>query len=88
MNNTFNNSNNKNYLSHINNSQEIITNEKDYSSSQIKTPNEINTLNNNVINLKKKLLSKGITKINKYNNRYSVTKTNINNRYYNKVNNK
>ena len=88
MNNTFNNSNNKNYLSHINNSQEIITNEKDYSSSQIKTPNEINTLNNNVINLKKKLLSKGITKINKYNNRYSVTITNINNRYYNKVNNK
>ena len=88
MNNTFNNSNNKNYLSHINNSQEVTTNEKEYSSSQIKSSNEINNLNNNVINLKKKLLSKGITKINKYNNRYSVTKTNINNRYFNKVNNK
>ena len=88
MNNTFNNSNNKNCYTNINNSEEVINNETQPSPCKPKNSNE-NTNLYNVINLRKKLVSKSNAIMNNYNinNKYSVLKANVNDRIK-KVHNK
>ena len=82
MNNTFNNSNNKNCFTNTNNSEEVITNETQLSPSLTKALNENINLYN-VINLKKKLISRSNAIINNFNNnnyKYSALKANVNDR--------
>ena len=88
MNNTFNNSNNKNCYTNTNNSEEVINNDTQRSPCKQKNSNE-NTNLYNVINLRKKLVSKSNAIMNNYNinNKYSVLKANINDRIK-KVHNK
>ena len=90
MNNTFNNSNNKNCFTNTNNSEEVITNETQLSPSLTKALNENINLYN-VINLKKKLISRSNAIINNFNNnnyKYSALKANVNDRINKKKYNK
>jgi E3 ubiquitin-protein ligase HUWE1 len=91
MNNTFNNSSNKHYITNINNSTEEMNNDTQFSPYFPKNTIDNSSLHNGV-NLKKKLISR-CNLSNKYNysinnNRFSTLKTNVNDRFGKNIKNK
>ena len=90
MNNTFNNSNNKHYVTNINNSTEDVNNNKQFSPILLKNSNDDINLYNG-INLKKKILSRCHISSNyniSNNNRFPVLRTSVNDKSIKNVQNK